>query len=407
MPRQAQQRQVALSIIPSSENQVRMIRGVLAYAREHPDFKILAETAIPYVPPERLAHHSHDGVIAYAETDEECRWLADRGVPAVNVTMHQPPQAHLPVVHSDNRALGRQAAEHLLGLGLRTFAFVGHESWHHNQLRQAGFSEAVRASGFSCQQIGILFPASGTSLVPVRPIDRQHLQAALATLQPPVGIMAAHDEFAFEVIEACAALGWTVPHDVAVLGVNNYSLVCEVADPPLSSLVQRSEAIGYEAAALLDRLMAGEQPPPEPILLPPGQLIVRMSTDFLAVSDRMVLDAVRFIQAHCHQPIRTEDVLLHVGVSRRALDKRFGRSLGQSVAEVIRTTRVQRAKELLATSSLDIFDIGIRCGFDSKSGFTRAFRQVAGQLPSSFRRQARQRLEFSEPHPRRKKRSCS
>ena len=241
--------------------------------------------------------------------------------------------------------------------------------------------------------------------MPVRPIDRQHLQAALAALQPPIGIMAAHDEFAFEVIEACTALGWTVPHDVAVLGVNNYSLVCEVADPPLTSLVQRSESIGYEAAALLDQLMAGGQPPREPILIPPGRLIVRMSTDFLAVSDRMVLEAVRFIQTHCHQPIRTEDVLLHVGLSRRALDKRFARSLGHSVAEVIRTTRVQRAKELLATSSLDIFDIGIRCGFDSKSGFTRAFRQVAGQLPSSFRKHARQRERVAEPIARTKKRS--
>lgn len=393
MAHRTRPRRVALAIIPNSENQIRMIRGVIDYAREHPDFRILAETAVPYIPLDRLDDVTHDGVIAYAESAEECGRLAARGCPAVNVTMHQPPQPGLPVVHSDNVAVGRHAAEHLLGLGLRRFAFVGHMHWHHNAVRSAGFHEAVVAAGFPCREIDVTFLDESVASCSARPIDRSLLRQSLEMLEPPVGIMAAHDEFAFEVIEACDALGWTVPHDVAVVGVNNYSLVCEVADPPLSSLMQQSEAIGYEAAVVLERLMAGETQSPDQVLIPPGRLVVRRSTDFLAVSDRLVLEAVQFIQRQCHRPIHTEDVVQQVGLSRRALDKRFAHSLGQSVAEVIRATRVRRAKELLATSKLDILDIGIRCGFDSKSGFTRAFRQVAGQLPSNFRRQVWQRSQ--------------
>ena len=365
-----------------------MIRGVLAYANEHPDFQIITASAIPYIPLQHRNSFECDGIIGYAESKSECEQLAAARIPAVNVTLHQPPLSGLPVVHSDNLAIGQVAAEHLLQLGLRSFAFVGHQAWFHNQQRCVGFRQTVEVKGNQFQEISVRFGQVRGTGFPSRSIVREALARDLAKLPHPVGVLAAHDEFAAEVVSCLTENGLTVPHDVAVLGVNNYSLICEATSPPLTSVSQRSETIGYEAAALLSRLMSGESSPAEPLLIAPGPVLVRRSTDYLAISDRTVVEAMGFIEANCHRPIRTVDVVHHVALRRGALDAKFIDTLGQSVAEVLRSARVRRAKNLLVSSRLDILEIGVRCGFDSKSGFTRAFVREVGMLPSEFRKKA-------------------
>lgn len=376
---------VGLSIVPSSDNQIRMMRGVLDFARDHPEFAIIKNTAIPYIPIASLKRGLCDGVVAYAETRDEIASLIRIGLPAVNVTLHEDPCPSLPVVHSNNRMIGRLAAEHLLEIGLKNFAFCGHFKWHHNSARLAGFRDMLATRGLSCQAISAAFLNKQKTGSLGRVIDRQRLVDAISRLSSPIGVAAAHDEFAFEVIEGCRKLGRRVPHDVAVIGVNDYRLICETTDPPLTSVRQRSEEIGYKAASLLLRRMRGEPVGQTPVSVDPEAIVVRRSSDFLAISDTLVAASMEYIRANCHHPVHAEDVARRAGLARRTLDKRFQRALGQSVAEELRLARIRRAKELLTASDLDIVDIAVRCGFDSKSGFTRAFHRETGRLPSAYR----------------------
>jgi len=380
-------RRVALSIVPSSDNQLRMIRGVLDYAKEHPDFVIAKESAVPYVRLDALRHGGFDGVVAYAETASHLELLSTLETPAVNVTLHEEPCPSVPVVHSDNAAIGRLAAEHFLSLGLRNFAFVGHFGWCHNRLRRDAFCETVREQGFSCSSIDIRFVAESVGEVPHRQIDRSGLPVVFEQLPTPIGIAAAHDEFAFEIVEVCRLLKRSVPYEVAVVGVNDSGLICETTDPPLSSISQRSETIGYEAARMVAGLMAGGPEPESPLLVPPSRLVVRRSSGFLAIDDQIVVEAVEYIRANCHRPIRVTDVAEQSPIGRRTLDKRFQKALGHPAAEELRLARVRLAKDMLATTNLDILAVGFRCGFDSKSGFARAFRMVTGVVPSEYRRE--------------------
>lgn len=146
---------VALVIVPSSDNQVRMIRGVLQYAAETSRIQIIKQAAIPYVPWDQLTEVQPDGIIAFAETQARIDFLRELNIPFVNVTMHIDPTPEVAVVHSDNLEIGRRLADHLQSLGLKHFAFVGHNDWCHNRLRRDGFLQQLSAMGHTAQVIEV------------------------------------------------------------------------------------------------------------------------------------------------------------------------------------------------------------------------------------------------------------
>ncbi|MCC9609161.1 substrate-binding domain-containing protein [Blastopirellula sp. JC732] len=377
---------ITLAVVPSSDNQVRMIRGVMQYAAETGRIQITKRAAIPYVPIELLDKVAAEGIIAYAESQGRIDFLKSLGMPFVNLTLHAEPEAGVPVVHSDNFELGRRLAEHLLTLGLRNFAFVGHFAWHHNRMRQEGFRQRLAESGFDAASIDIAFE-SETSLETInRQVHQGALQHAIEQLPEPCGVGSCHDEFAHEIVEACKAIGRSVPHSVSVIGVNDYRLICETTTPQLSSVAQNSERIGYLAAQLVDQLIEGAELPAGPILVPPGQLIVRRSSQFLALEDADVVAAIEFIRDRCHRPITVTDVVDHLQLGRKTLEKRFKNAIGHSIAHEIRLSRMRHAQHLLTSTPLSIVDVAIRSGFDSTSGFIRAFREHTGVTPADYRK---------------------
>ncbi len=311
--------------------------------------------------------------------------LASLNVPVVNLTLHTDPSDIIPVVHSDNALIGKLAGEHLMSLGLRDFAFVGHFAWYHNRVRRDGFSEYLSTHDYSSHHIDLEFEAETTGDFSVRRIKQKSLREELSSIPGPLGVMAAHDEFAFEVVEACNAIGRSVPFDVAIIGVNDYRLICETTMPGLSSIAQNSERIGYLAAELVHSLMRGESTPHAPILVPPGQLVVRRSSEFLALDDAELVPVVAYLRDHCHQPITAEDIADHFDMGRKTLDKRFKAALGHTVTTELRMERIRIARRLLTTTNLRVIDVGIRSGFDSASGFVRAFRESTGMTPGQVR----------------------
>lgn len=393
------QHKIAVAIVPSSDNQIRMIRGVMNYARKFPHFRVTKNAAIPFIPWSMIDQINCDGIIAYAETEKQVNQLARLKIPAVNLTLQTEPIDHIPVVHSDNKLIGQLAAEHLLSSGLQRFVFVGHSSWYHNRLRRDGFINSVTQHGFETHQINVEFESVITQDFSTRRIDQADLLKKIAAIPPPFGVFAAHDEFSYEVVEACKTLNRDVPYDVSVIGVNDYKLICESTEPPLSSIAQNSEQIGYLAAEIVDQLINGTKPAVSPVCVPPSGLIVRRSSDFLAIEDSALIPIVQYIRQECHRPITVTDLAERFNFGRKTLDERFKASLGHTVSKEIRMSRIRTARELLTSTQMRIVDVGFSSGFDSTSGFVRAFRESTGYTPGQLRLGKNQRSAPAEPTP--------
>ncbi|PQO40688.1 substrate-binding domain-containing protein [Blastopirellula marina] len=376
---------VALVVVPNSDNQVRMIRGVLQYAAETSQIQIIKQAAIPYVPWDQLAEVNPDGIIAFAETQKQVDFLRRLQIPFVNVTLHTDPSPDVAVVHSDNLEIGRRLADHLQSLGLKHFAFVGHFDWYHNRLRRDGFLQQLSAHGQKATLIEIAFESDRPGEITHRRVDLANLQQQIDALPEPCGIATCHDEFAYEVVECCKNLRRSVPFSMSVVGVNNYRLICDTTMPPLSSISQNSERIGYLAAEMLVGMIQNELSPTEPVLVPPGQMIVRRSSEFLALDDPEVTAAIEFIRGNCSRPITVTDIVDNATMSRKSLEKRFKSVVGHSIAQEIRLSRMRHAQHLLTSTTLSIIDVAVRSGFDSTSGFIRAFREHTGVTPAEYR----------------------
>ncbi len=216
--------------------------------------------------------------------------------------------------------------------------------------------------------------------------QQEWLARWVALLPKPVGIMAANDDRGLQVLDACRRIGVSVPNQVAVLGVDNDEYLCGLSHPPLSSIDINSEETGYQAAALLDRLMDGKPPPslwPETM---PKRVVVRRSSEVLATDDDDVIRAAQFIREHACRPIRTSDVFEEISVSRGQLEPRFRSVVGHTIHHEIERVRIERAKTLLTETLLPIKQIAQQSGFRTVQYLTRAFRRLTGDTPAAFRR---------------------
>ena len=216
--------------------------------------------------------------------------------------------------------------------------------------------------------------------------DLRPLVRWLRRAPQPLGVMAEHDLKARRVLSAVRLAGLVVPDEVAVLGVDNDELLCELSDPPLSSIEQGGQQIGYRAAALLAGLLDGEAVPPSPVLVPPVRVVVRQSTDVLAVDDPEVAAAVRYIRRGAGGLIRIDEVAQAAAASRRTLERRFKRVMGHTMHEEAILTRVRLAREMLAVSDRPLPAVAAACGFNSLKHFHDTFRRHTAETPAAYRR---------------------
>jgi LacI family transcriptional regulator len=200
--------------------------------------------------------------------------------------------------------------------------------------------------------------------------------------------MACYDIRASQVLEACRRLGVEVPDEVAVIGVHNDELLCDLCDPPLSSVIPNARRAGYEAAALLQRMMNGERVGARNVYIRPIGVATRQSTDVVAVNDRRVSSAVRFVREHACENITVKDVLRAVPVSRSWLERRFKHHFGRTPHDQILRVRMARVRAMLATTDLPLAQIAERTGFEHVEYLSVAFKRVTGLSPSRYRAQA-------------------
>jgi LacI family transcriptional regulator len=200
--------------------------------------------------------------------------------------------------------------------------------------------------------------------------------------------MACFDIVGRQVLEACRQIDAAVPDEVAVVGVDNDELLCELADPPLSSVFPDTQRTGYVAAELLDKLMSGHRVPPKGHFIEPLGVIVRESSDVLAIEDADVSQAVRFIRAHACEGINVHDVLTagHIPLSRRVLESRFKKLIGRTPHEEIDRVQLNRVKELLRETDLPLTEIARRAGYEHVEYLSVVFKKKVGTPPSQYRR---------------------
>jgi LacI family transcriptional regulator len=207
----------------------------------------------------------------------------------------------------------------------------------------------------------------------------------LQSLPKPVGVMACNDVCGREVLQACASAGLSIPDDVAVVGVDNDDMMCELSNPPLSSVALDIENAGYAAARILDDLMRGRRTRNRIVYVEPTHVAARRSTDFIAQDDPVLTTALRMIRDHSRLGIGVPEVAERVGVPRRTLERRFAHTIGRSILGEIMRNRIEHAKRLLLETDLPCYNVGTAAGFGSVKSFTRAFRQAVRCPPERFR----------------------
>ena len=381
--RNSHRRQVALLIETSNAYARGLLEGIVAYLRENRAWSIyLPEHSRGDSPPPWLAGWEGDGIIARIENAAIARALARVDLPVVDVSAARLLPS-LPWVETDNAAFARAAAEHLLERGFKHFGFCADGRFNWSLEREREFSRLVRAAGGTYSACDLPAESLGDAAEPLV----EHIGAWLASLPRPAGVMACYDSYGLQVLDACRRRGIAVPDEIAVIGVDNDELLCSLADPPLSSVIPNTHRMGYEAAALLDRMMAGEKIQALTHLIPPLGVATRPSTDTLAIDDRHVVQAIRFIRERACDGIGVDDVLRAVPQSRRQFERRFAKLVGRTPHAEILRVRMNRAKELLAGTDLPLEAVAERVGIEYSEYLSVVFKRETGVAPSRYRRE--------------------
>lgn len=314
-----------------------------------------------------------DAIICTA-LDERFKEAAEgRSIPVVNVTGRISDSNMIDVI-GDAHASGAAAARFLLARGFRNHAMVGEkEPSPFSEGRMRGFVETMGLKGHKVETY-----SGGVG-------DERELDEWIATLPRPVGLAATTDRQAAMVIDACWRVGLSVPEEIAVMGIGNYRQLCELSSPTLSSLEINMERRGYEAAALLDRVLQGEAIPKEPVLIRPAHVVERESTNIYAFDDPHVVAALQFIRENAFRTINVCDVVAATALSRRSLEGRFNNLIGRTLHDEIWQAHFDLATRFLTSSDLPLQDVATRSGFRTASALVNLFRQRYGMTPKEYR----------------------
>jgi len=323
-----------------------------------------------------------DGIIARIENVKTAEAVVNSGVPAVDMSAARLAPS-LPWVETDDRAIATLAAQHLIDRGFQHYAFCGDDHFNWSRWREDHFQKCINDAGFACH----VYPqVTGRKKSISWEAEQQRLSTWIRQLPKPVGVMACYDIKAQQLLDVCRTINVSVPEEVAIIGVDNDEILCNLSEPPLSSVIPNTRLTGYEAAALLDRMIAGQTVSSEAHLIKPLGIATRQSTDIQAIDDKFISDAVRFIRQYACDGINVQDVLKSVPLSRRVLESRFQKIIGRSPHEEIMRIRLDRVKQLLEETDLSLIEIAERTGFRHSEYLNVTFKKQTGITPGTYRR---------------------
>lgn len=372
---------------------VDIFAGIQRYAQQHSWESMVDEVVIDKLPQRRTKSLAYHGIIGRI-TKPLAEHAVRLGLPVVNVWWSSPARELLPGVFPDFEAAGHLQAEHLLTRGLRNFGTITNRGDQGQELQMKEFRCVVEEAGCTCKTANVALHA-------LKRANWRATEQAITTwmdkLKPPFGLYVGDEMIGRLVAQLCSDRGWHVPRDVAITTGQNTEIICAHPRPSLTSVELNFNRIGYEAAQMLDRLMKGkdaERPgdheaKPTHLLIPPQALVVRESTDFFAVDDRLVASALEYIAANSHRPITPEKVAQVLTTELRTLQRRFRAHLDRSIAAEIRRVRIERAKRELAQTDASIKAIARSVGFGAPMQMYQVFAREVGIPPSEYRKQQR------------------
>jgi LacI family transcriptional regulator len=295
--------------------------------------------------------------------------------------IHYTPKEMIPgtsLIVTGSSKIGQMAAEYFISLGFKNYGYCGFKDIRWSDQRYISYRELLKRNGFDDLHCFINTPNRN------KDTDRKKLTAWLKQLPKPICIFACNDDRAIYILEACKRNLINVPEEVAILGVDNDDLVCNLSSPPLSSIALNFRNAGFQAAKHLDRLMT-KNTKNAIIEVDPVEIITRKSTDIFAVEDTELIGAMVFIRNHYHQSIQVSDVVKAISISRRELEYRFKLEFKKTVQEEINRLRIEHIKNKLINSRDPLYKIASTLEFTDPEHFSRYFKNLTGITPSVFR----------------------
>lgn len=356
-----------------------MFAGIRDFAEKHADWTLDLSNFPDY---QIAMGRRYDGIVG--RISKNCLLAAGKvGIPVVNVWIDSPIATKVAGVYSDSRATGRMAAEHLIMRGFRRLAHFGLRGSMDSKQHLEGMREVAREHGYPCSS-HFTYPTLRHSAANWAKFV-ECVKRAQEGWEAPLGIAFPYDELCYAVSTVCRAEGWKIPEQLAMIGCNNDQLICNVADPTLSSIDVAAWKCGYEAARLLDSLMKGKKPPAAPLMIPPKELVVRRSTDFYAVNDPRVARALSYMAGQSTEHLSVPKIAKHVGIGRQTLESGFRKQLGRTVNEELIRLRISKLKRLLVESEESVKELSSKVGFGTTANMFPMFKRHTGMTPKEYR----------------------
>lgn len=373
-------KRVVLLVETSREFGRQLIMGIARYSRFHGPWSFYKEqiglkSSIPH-----LTRWKPDGIIMRDSMIKD--ELIQMKIPTILVQHDSAYSKDLPDVITESHSIAKMASEHLIERGFRNFAFCGFDNFEWSNQRKHYFCQYNTEAGFETH---VYFSPRKTK-VPDWEIEQRHISNWLKTVPKPVGILACNDDRGQHILEVCKQLDFKVPEDVAVIGVDNDPMICDIGDPPLTSIALNVESAGYEAAKLLDSMIDENRRAGQHIYVSPIHVVQRQSTDLLAVNDPEVVAAIRFIRENARDKILVKDVVKVTRISRRSLEQRFRETIHRSIYDEIRMVRVELISKLLIETELPISHISSMFNFTDIEHISRYFKKEKGIGLREFRK---------------------
>ncbi len=355
-----------------------IVSGALDYAYEMGPWYVRVYPNHPANAMQLPAGFRADGVIANVNSPEMAQALADYGAPVVNVADHTVEGIAAPSIRTDDNVSTRMAVDHFIERGFRRLAFVGprhtpNPIWYAKVFRQTAEKEGLPHAEFTVHDN---YRDQIDELVPW-----------LRSLPKPIGILVWGLGVAQVVVDCCMRADIPVPHDVAVLCGSYDEVLSHACFPALSGILIPTRKIGHTAAQTLHRIMRGEKIPAKTTYIPPLGIREHLSTDTIKVEDGHMLKAIKFIREHAYEPFLIDDILRHVPMTRRSLERRFRQTFGHSIGDEIKRLRIGKARQLLVQTDLHMQEIAEACGYATYNHLTSVFKKTTGMSPRDYRKQ--------------------
>lgn len=317
------------------------------------------------------------GLIGLVATQDKLEMLRRQKFPIINVSGRLA-EIPFPQVLPDNRRIGAMAAEHLIEQSVQSFACVEMGDVYFSKLRCGGFVEALAAAGKRCTVLNAMANENVSVIV----------QWALAAPKP-AALFVAVDREAVALYEAFFNARLRIPEDVLIVGVDNETMICQMMNPPLSSVDCNPREVGRKAAQLLLWWLDTGEAAPAVTLIPPKGVVARPSSTLSLTADELVNHALLIIRAQTPERLTVKRLLNQLGVSRRTLDARFAAAGKKSPAAEILQAQIERAQHLLVDTGLSLDEVAAGSGLATQRLLRTVFRRHLGESPTAYRQRLR------------------